>query len=61
MRELEIGEFELSSLLFEIVLSGAVNARINKIKNNIQILENSTDKENTLKNLNSWLGYLNNQ
>jgi hypothetical protein len=61
MRELEIDQSDLSSLLFEIVLSGAVDARINQMKNNIQILEISTEKENTLKNLKNWLGHLNNQ
>lgn len=61
MRELEMEQSSLISLLFEIVLSGAVNAKLNIMENNIKVSEISSEKDDTFKNLKNWIGHLNNQ
>ena len=61
IRELSIDQSSLTSLLYEIVLSGAVNAKINLVKSNIEMLETSNEKETTLMNFKNWLSHLYNQ
>lgn len=61
MKELSIDKSYLTSLLYEIILSGAVKAKINLVYSNIEMLETSIEKEHTLQNFQNWLTHLSNQ
>ena len=61
MKELSIDKSYLTSLLYEIILSGSVKAKINLVYSNIEMLETSIEKEQTLQNFQNWLTHLSNQ
>jgi hypothetical protein len=60
-REIGIERNSLISLLQDIILSESVDARLDFVRNFIQLVKQDTVKVNTSKNLNQWISVMQNQ